>query len=157
MMAELHGKPTAMSFFFTRCPNPNMCPATAVHTAATEKKLTEMGLADKVNVVLISYDPAYDTPPRLKAFGERYGIKFNIARLASTRPEDWDDFDYAFQINAIFEAEAKINHVVELYLFDKRGRIVRFFVGGQWDIDRVVADLAKLAEEPYEAEKEDGE
>lgn len=147
-MTELLGRPTAMSFIFTRCPNVNMCPATAVAMAALERQLAQAGLADQVNLVMVTYDPKYDTPELLRAFGERYGVQFTAVRLLRTRIQDFDAFLYDYQIAARFLGEGVIDHYVDLYLFDKQGRVARFYSSGVWDNEQALADLKKLAAEP---------
>ena len=84
--ADLIGKPTAMFFGFTRCPD--VCPTTLV--ALTDAMTRMGGKADRLNVVFVTVDPQRDTPkvlheymssfdPRIRAFT---GTQEQVAAMA---------------------------------------------------------------------------
>lgn len=61
---SLLGKPTAIFFGFTYCPE--VCPTTLAEMTAALKDLGRN--ADKLNVVFISLDPERDTPAQMKLY-----------------------------------------------------------------------------------------
>jgi len=61
---SLLGKPTAMFFGFTFCPE--ACPTTLAEMTASLKALGPK--ADELNVVFVSVDPERDTPAQMKAY-----------------------------------------------------------------------------------------
>ena len=61
---DLRGKPTAVFFGFTYCPE--ICPTTLASLTRWMKALGPD--ADRLNVVFVTVDPARDTPAALKAF-----------------------------------------------------------------------------------------
>lgn len=145
------GKPLAMSFIFTRCSNPYMCPMITVQMANLELALKEAGLEDKVNLVLLTYDPVYDTPERLKRYGQDRGIKFTSTKMLQPDMSQFRNLLYEFGIDARFNPQGGVaNHGMDLYLFDKLGRRVRYYTGGVWDNAEVIQDLKKLLDEPLE-------
>jgi len=59
---SLHGCFAVVGFIFTRCQVPEMCPATTRKMRELQALAAEAGRKD-VDVILISFDPAYDTLP----------------------------------------------------------------------------------------------
>ncbi len=82
----VHGKVVAISFIFTSCTT--ICTPLGAHMAALQPLLAGQ---DDVRLISITVDPANDTPPRLRAWSERFhgrpgwtlvtGSKNDIARL----------------------------------------------------------------------------
>jgi protein SCO1/2 len=64
----LRGHVTFVSFLFTRCDT--ICPVTTMKMALLQDKTVDV--RDQVKLVSFSVDPAYDTPARLAAYGERF-------------------------------------------------------------------------------------
>lgn len=146
-LADLLGKPTAMSFIFTNCPNPNMCPLIASVMADLEKKVTDADLADQVHLVMLSYDPVRDTPEALKAYGQQRGVKFTCVKMLRPDRESFSQLLREFQITVGYSGSGEINHAMELLLIDSEGRFVRDYQGGVWDNTAVLADLRRLLDE----------
>lgn len=61
--AQVAGRWTILFFGFTHCPD--VCPATLATLAATRRQLEDLPEADRPRVVLVSVDPARDTPELL--------------------------------------------------------------------------------------------
>ncbi len=68
-LAELRGRPVLLFFGYTPCPD--VCPLTLQRLARAVKALG--GDADDVRVLLVTVDPARDTPAVLKAYAARFG------------------------------------------------------------------------------------
>lgn len=66
--AALRGHVTIVSFLFTRCDQ--ICPVTTMKMARLQDKTFDVGA--KVKLASFSVDPAYDTPPRLAEYAQRY-------------------------------------------------------------------------------------
>ena len=74
----LRPRPSVVAFFYTRCMNPAKCSLTVTRLAGVAARLRGAG-----NVLALSYDGDFDTPPRLAAFGGDRGFPFGeTARLA---------------------------------------------------------------------------
>jgi protein SCO1/2 len=69
--AELAGQVYVADFIFTRCPS--ICPELTAAMARLQRRYDEAGV-EGVRLVSISVDPDYDTPERLRAYGEMHGI-----------------------------------------------------------------------------------
>ncbi|MBL8565087.1 MAG: SCO family protein [Hyphomicrobiaceae bacterium] len=120
--AALAGKPFAIFFGFTHCPD--ICPTTLLEMTNHLKALGER--ASQLNVLFVSIDPERDTADHLKlylsAFDPRIigltGTKEEIASIAKSfravyeRVPNKDGSDYT------------MNHTASVYLMDKAGRLV---------------------------------
>ena len=62
---EYSGKYVFISFIFTRCPVPNMCPAVVIKNGVIARNFKDY---DNVKLVMVSFDYLYDTPEILKSF-----------------------------------------------------------------------------------------
>lgn len=68
----LEGKVVVISAFFTTCDG--ACPLLGKNLAAVQEWLGDR-LGDDVHLISITVDPETDTPPRLKAWGKRFGAR----------------------------------------------------------------------------------
>jgi len=148
-LSDLYGKPMALSFMFTRCPDPNMCPLITMTTAVLEKQIIDAGLGDKVNIVLMSYDAIFDTPARLKTYGEARGVSFDNVRMVVAKDHTVVPWLLKQELSVSMEggADGNFTHFIELILIDKQGRYARDYTGAIWDNHAVLKDLQKLAAE----------
>lgn len=71
--SDLRGKPQVFNFIFTRCKAAEMCPASTASMVALGKALREAGMGDKVQLVSVSFDPAYDSPGVLRTYAQSWG------------------------------------------------------------------------------------
>lgn len=64
-----NGKPTVLACIYTSCTT--VCPLTSQIMSTVQDKLGNK--LDKTQLVSISIDPEYDTPPRLSAYAKKFG------------------------------------------------------------------------------------
>ncbi len=70
---EFHGQALAITFFYTRCPLPDYCPRLSKNFQEASQKLAAMTNAPaNWHFISISFDPTFDTPAMLRAYGESY-------------------------------------------------------------------------------------
>ena len=68
-IADYAGKALLITFIYTRCPLADFCPRMTAQFTALERMLKEEpGLYDKTHLLAISFDPAYDTPEKLRQY-----------------------------------------------------------------------------------------
>lgn len=147
-LASFRGKPTVITFFFTTCPLPQMCPLIVTTTAKLQEQLAASGLDDDTQILLISYDPKRDTPAAMKTYGHDRGLTFTNASMLVPKGEDLRNLIHEFQIGVQYYADGSIGHFIELLVMDKQGRFVRDYTGSIWDNAQVLDDLRRLADEP---------
>ncbi len=149
-LSQIVTRPTAVTFMYTRCPDPRMCPLITVQMANLQRKVLAVGLGDKVQLLLISYDPVYDTPERLKKYGMDRGLLFEgRSHMTMVRPnkDSFSELLQEFQIDLYPDSGGSFSHSIEMIIIDSKGRFTRDYQGQLWDNDKVLADLQQLVDE----------
>lgn len=145
-LSQLTDRPVAISFFYTRCENPRKCAAAVCRMADLQRDLFQAGLADRVRLLMISYEPHYDTPARLRSYGSSRGVRFGQGALMVT-------LDECVHMEVVRALEAPVNynagwvnvHGIALFLLDTKGRLARRYHTVLWDNRQVLEDLRKLS------------
>lgn len=138
-------KPTVVAFFYTRCMNPNKCTLTINKMGWLQKELTQIGFESKVNLLAFTYDPSFDTPTKMRVFGENRGLKFGQnAHVLRTRREEFSALSDFFQLGVNHVASTVNQHRIELFILNQNGRIETTYSRVQWEVEDVVSDLTKL-------------
>lgn len=72
-MKDFRGKALAMTFIYAQCPLPDFCIRMSTNFSDLANQLrSDPGAGDKVALLSISFDPARDTPAKLKQYGLGY-------------------------------------------------------------------------------------
>jgi len=121
---DLRGKPSAMFFGFTRCPE--VCPTTLFDAAGWLDALGDD--ADKLQVVFVSVDPERDTPDVLKqyvkAFDER--IMGLTAETEAEIAEVAERYRIRYEKVPLQSGDYTMNHTADMLLFDADGAFAGF-------------------------------
>jgi len=148
--ADYRSRVVVLYFGFTRCPD--TCPLTMQNAA---RVLDQMGLlADRMRVLFVTIDPAYDTVPRLKTYLTNFGKPPEIDGLRGT-PDQLaalaKRYGVAYQAPTSPDAPdpiSKISHSSAVYLFDAEGRVQQILgrLGvANVDIAATATDLERFA------------
>lgn len=147
-LADLCDRPTALSFVYTRCTNPNKCPKVVAEFASLQTLLKAEGLEGRVRLLVMTYDPKHDTPAVLKGYGEKHGLAFTPG-VRMVRPLDGGEtglFD-KLEVAVNYDSAGVNLHGVQLYVFDRKARVARRYQSVFWENAEVVADLKRLVAE----------
>jgi protein SCO1/2 len=142
-LAARRGRPQLVSMFYTSCQY--VCPLIIDTLKKTQAALTPAERA-RLDVLLVSFDPARDTPARLAAvFGERK-LDAGTWTLARTGPGEVRTLAAALDIQYRALESGDINHSSALVLLDRDGRLrARTDRIGEVDADFVAAVKQALA------------
>ena len=69
--------PSIVVFFYSRCDNPLKCSLTVTKLGRVQSLLKARGLHDQVRTAAITYDPEFDLPARLRAYGQNRGVRMD--------------------------------------------------------------------------------
>lgn len=139
------GRLSVVTFFYTRCGNPNKCSLTVTKIAALQRLLRAEGLSDAINVAALSYDPGHDIPPRLRAYGHNRGVTFDDnARFLRAR-SGFDALAEYFDLVVNYGPNLVNGHQIELFVLDDRGCIASAFTRLQWDPVDVLDSVRRVA------------
>ena len=145
ILDSLMGKPLVMSFIFTRCPMPNMCPLIMQKVAKVQKELNKE-YKDKVSFAILTFDPEYDTPEVLKRYGESYEVDFDNLIYLTGPKEDVETALEHFKVYAEEESDGMISHTMETMVMDEKGVIKRIFPTSIWSVKSVVNEVKNVIE-----------
>ena len=74
---------TVLSFIYTRCPDPSMCPL----VTAKFRRMSQLLGGTSIRLVEVTLDPAYDTPAVLRRYAAAAGADGRRWTLATGEPE----------------------------------------------------------------------
>jgi protein SCO1/2 len=132
--ADLAGGFVFVDFIYTRCPT--LCVSLGTNFARLQDALRRTERND-VRLLSISFDPEYDTPEALRAYGETYGADMRLWSLARvTDGVELKRLLAAFGIVVIQDEAGGFTHNAAIHLVDRHGRLIRIY-----DQDDITAAL----------------
>ena len=142
-LSDSDGKFRLISYIFTRCPMPNMCPA----VVTKNQYLAQAFKADpNMEFVLVSFDYTFDTPTVLKNYyGGILESNPNLIVLSSTGHLN-DIFSLAGQSYVSFWGvdENDIGHTLRSVLIDPERRLMKVFEGTDWRPEATERDIRNI-------------
>jgi protein SCO1 len=143
--SQFRGRALAITFIFTRCPFPTFCPRTMENFAETQRKLLALvNGPTNWHLLTISFDPDFDTPAVLKAYGQSHGADPRRWTLATGAL--FDITAIAEQFGLTFWSEAGgISHNLRTAVIDHAGRVQKVFVGNKWASEELVAEMVEAS------------
>jgi len=117
---DLRGKPRVMSMFYTNCHL--MCPLIIENGKAVQKQLTPAERA-RVEMVMISLDPARDTPQALRDTAQRHRVPTQW-RFLQPGVNDARAIASVLDVRYRPRDDGSINHTSVLVLVDADGRVL---------------------------------
>jgi protein SCO1/2 len=142
--AEIRGRPYALTFLFTHCPD--VCPLIGQQLRDALERLGPD--ARRVAVVAVSVDPEGDRPAAVRSWLRRQRLPGNFHYAIGSQQElqpTWDAYFAAPQMTGRPETST---HAAAVWLIDARGRLrTRYSAGVLLEPADVAADLRALLRE----------
>jgi protein SCO1/2 len=132
-----------VAFFYTRCGNPAKCSATVTRLAELARRLPTELPDETIGVVGISYDPGYDNPQRLAAYGSARGMPFSDSVRLMRAPEGHELLRRYFDLKVGYADTLVNQHAIELYLLGADGRVQHAWSRSPWEVDEVLDVLTR--------------
>jgi protein SCO1/2 len=153
---DFRGKALAITFIYSQCPLPDFCikMSTAFSDLANQLAADETA-KDKYRLLSISFDPARDTPEKLKQYGLGYlgkGAKpdFTIWQLAVGSDKEVraiaDFFGLRYEVDQ--NDKTQINHSLRTAVIASDGKVTKIFPGNEWTVADLKNELEKAASPP---------
>jgi protein SCO1/2 len=142
-LTSYRGHRVALTFMYTRCPQPDFCPLMDRNFAAIQNEVKKTpGLGD-VRLVSVSFDPANDTPAVLKAHARDLQADPAVWHFVTARTDDIKGFAAKFGVTAEPSAEspAVITHNLSTAVINADGTLVKIRPGNMWTPAELIADL----------------
>lgn len=138
------GRPGIVVFFYTRCDNPDKCSLSVARLAQLQRRLIELGQADSVRLSGITYDPAFDDPPRLLAYGQVRGFEPRPGHRLLRASAGWPLLRDHFELGVGYLQGVVNRHRIEAHVHDAEGRIVVSYERLRWEIEDLLQDVLLL-------------
>lgn len=132
-----------LSFIYIRCSMARMCPLTTKNFRRLQKLFGE-DQAQRVELMLITFDPEYDTSGALKKYGEMYEADFSNWNFLTGSREEIDVVCENYEIIHEKQDDGMFRHSIMAYLIDKQNNIRKIYIGNDWDPLRVKLDILSL-------------
>lgn len=130
---NFRGKVVVLNFIFTRCPVATMCPAATARMMALQAAAKQANVTN-LELVSISFDSKYDTPPVLKAYAEARSI--DTANFSFLTGPESAIVDLLTQFGVVAQPGENIfKHTLATLLFGTDGRILHRVDGSTWSPD----------------------
>jgi protein SCO1/2 len=142
-LSDSDGKFRFISYIFTRCPMPNMCPAVVVKNQYLADTFAE---TDKIEFILISFDYIYDTPSVMKSIYSSQTQSYPNMKFYSSFGHINDIFMLAGQSFVSFWGvdENDIGHTLRSVIIDPERRLMKAYDGTDWQPEAAERDIRNI-------------
>jgi cytochrome c peroxidase len=145
-------KPTVLSFIFTSCNDVNGCPlATYVMRRVQDALQSDPRTANRARLVSFSFDPLFDTPDIIAAYGSQFRDQGADWQFLTTQgPQTLDPILRAYDQWVIRDYDKNgeylgtMSHILRVFLIDKERRIRNIYSTSFLHADTVVNDVRSL-------------
>lgn len=129
-LADLHGKVWVADIIFTRCPGPCL-----KMTRQMSQLQAALPAKSQAELVSLTTDPEFDTPPVLKTYAQRFGADFNRWMFLTGSPKQIANLAIdSLKLTAIGKKPEERQSPVDLFVhstilvvIDKQGRLRGIF------------------------------
>tara|TARA_B100000029_G_scaffold277524_1_gene271962 strand:- start:4495 stop:5334 length:840 start_codon:yes stop_codon:yes gene_type:complete len=141
-LSDSDGKLRLISFIFTRCPMPNMCPAVVLKNSY----LAEQFKNDQIEFIIISFDYLFDSPSIMKLNYSSYKNKHSNLQFYSS----WNNINSIYSIAGQSFVrfwgieENDIGHSLRSILVDNERRLLLSYDGLDWKPEKAAKDIKNI-------------
>src|SRR5947207_9769824 len=153
-LAQYRGKALALTFVYTRCPQPDQCTLMSTNFAAVDKELQkEPDVYAKTHLLTISFDPDYGTPRVMRSYGAshtgRYSDEtFQHWEFLTGSQDEVKGIAQFFGMRYFHDTESadeQVIHSLRTAVIGPDGKLVKLYRGNEWKPQEIAADLTTLA------------
>ena len=153
-LAQYRGRALALTFIYTRCPQPDQCTLMSNNFAAIDRELQKQPeLYQKTHLLSVSFDSDYDTPKVLRSYGashtERYSDEgFQHWEFATGSSDEVKGIAQFFGLRYYHDTESdqdQVIHSLRTAVISPEGKLVKLYRGNEWKPEEVLSDLRTLA------------
>jgi protein SCO1/2 len=142
-LSDSDGKFRFISYIFTRCPMPNMCPAVVAKNRYLAETFSE---TDEIEFILISFDYIFDTPSAMKSIYNSHVKSNPNMKFYSSFGHLNDIIMLAGQSLVSFWGvdENDIGHTLRSVIIDPERRLMKVFEGTDWRPEAAERDIRNI-------------
>jgi protein SCO1 len=153
-LSQYAGKALALTFVYTRCPQPDQCTLMSNNFAAIDQELQKQpDIYAKTHLLTISFDPDYDSPKVMRSYGAshtgRYSDEtFQHWEFATGSSDQVKGVAQFFGLRYFHDTESgddQVIHSLRTAVIDTNGKLVKLYRGNEWKPQEIVEDLKTVA------------
>lgn len=148
-LKDFRGKALAITFIYAQCPLPEYCIKMSTNFSDLANQVKgDADLKNKIRLLSISFDPARDTPEKLKQYGAGYygkGVQpdFNLWQLAVGKDAEVkkiaDFFGLRYEVDE--NDKTQINHSLRTAVISPDGKVAKIFPGNEWTANDLLREM----------------
>ena len=152
-LTDYKGKALAVTFIYRECPLPDYCIKMSKNFSDAAMQIAaDPAKRDKIRLLSISFDPARDTPEKLRQYGQGYlgnqaKPDFSIWRLAVGSDKEVrsvaDFFGLKYEVDQ--NDKALINHSLVTAVIGPDGKVREIFPYNRWTVAELLKSLNEAA------------
>jgi protein SCO1 len=152
-LRQYRGKVLLLTFIYTRCPFPDLCPRISKNFAEIYRQLgTDGVLSGKTHLLSVSFDPIHDTPGVLRDYGfsvagSKRASLFEHWEFVAPRTADLPRIANYFAL-AYTADGGLVTHNLSSAVIGPDGKIVKWYHGSDWQPSELVKDATLAARLP---------
>jgi protein SCO1/2 len=159
-LSQYRGKALALTFVYTRCPQPDQCTLMSNNFAAIDQELRKQPDAyEKTHLLTISFDPDYDTAKVLRSYGAshtgRYSDEtFQHWEFATGSKDEVKGIAQFFGLRYYHDTESsdeQVIHSMRTAVVGPDGKVFKLYRGNGWKPEEILSDLKSLISSPTPA------
>jgi len=153
-LSQYKGRSVALTFVYTRCPQPDQCTLMSNNFAAVDLELQKQpDVYARTHLLTVSFDPEYDTPKVMRSYGASH-----TGRYSDEKFDHWEfttgSTDEVKRIAEFFglryfkdssTGEEQVMHSLRTAVIDPNGKLVKLYRGNDWKPSELAEDLRSLA------------
>ncbi len=153
-LSQYKGEAVALTFVYTRCPQPDQCTLMSTNFAAVDKALqAQPDIYAKTHLLTISFDPNYDTPKVMRSYGAshtgRYSDEtFQHWEFLTGTADEVKGVAQFFGLRYFHDADSgdeQVIHSLRTGIIGPDGKLFKLYRGNEWKPDQIVEDLKTIA------------
>ena len=153
-LSQYKGQAVALTFVYTRCPQPDQCTLMSTNFAAVEKALQgQPDVYAKTHLLTISFDPDYDTPKVMRSYGASHTGKYSDETFqhwefltgSSDEVKGVAQYFGMRYFHDTSSGEEQVIHSLRTGIIGPDGKLFKLYRGNDWKPDQIVEDLKTLA------------
>jgi cytochrome c peroxidase len=145
-------KVVLLSFIYATCSDVNGCPlATAVFHKIKNRLEKEPGLAGRLRLITLSFNPEHDTPKRMKEYGttlQGKGLEWHFLTTRSEQELQPILKDYKQNVEKVYDTQGKFtntfSHNLRVYLIDQHKQLRNIYNTELLHPDMLISDIKTL-------------
>jgi protein SCO1/2 len=145
---DYRGKALAVTFIYAQCPLPDYCIKMSTSFSDLANQVRDTDLKDKIRLLSISFDPARDTPEKLKQYGQGYLGKnappdFTVWQLAVGSDKEVravaDFFGLRYEVDQ--NDKTQFSHSLRTAVIAPDGKVTKIFPGNEWTPNDLLREM----------------